>query len=219
MKSKNLIIGFSFILLLNNSCSNTGEDQLKNLPPNKPVPTNGVSYSCEVLRPTLSWSCNDPDNDNLTYILKIGENETNMDVKVSNLAATEYTFAEELEKSKKYFWQIIVSDGKDETSGDIWDFSTVGDPVISVIPSTPIIISPKWNVPAGNVTFIWSAVVDDKGMENITFILNVNGEETEIEGSSMKELSVSAGECDWYVTAFDEDGNGSESEHITIQLN
>lgn len=217
MKMKDLIIGLSF-MLLTISCEDKGDDGPINIPPNKPIPTDGVSYTCEVLRPTLSWSCKDLDNDDLIYTLKIGKSATDMTVKALNLSATEYTFAEELEKSKNYLWQIIVSDGKDETLGDIWDFSTIGDPQISVVPSTPIIISPKMNTLAGNITFIWSVVVDDMGMENITFILNINGEETEVKGSSMKELSVGAGECEWFVTAFDEDGNGSESEHIKILL-
>ncbi len=211
MKRKNIIIGL--ILLLTLSCS---DNESTNLPPEKPIPWGSASSTCEVLRPTLSWRCSDADDDDLMYTLKFGESATNLTEIATNLKTTEFTFSEELEKSKKYYWQVIASDGKDETTGDVWDFSTVGNPIISVVPSTPIIISPKMNTSAGNVEFTWSVVVDDKGMENITFILNINGEETEVVGASTKELTVGAGECTWFVTAYDEDGNGAESEYIKI---
>ncbi len=213
MKINILILGFSLFLLL--SC---GDDKPGNTAPSKPISLNGANYTCEVLRPTLSWSCSDIDNDKLTFTLKIGENATNLTEIASNLSGTDYTFANELNKSTKYYWQIIVSDGKEETIGDVWSFSTVGEPKTSIVPSTPIIISPKTNVKTGNIDFIWSTVVDDKGMENISFILNINGEETTLTDVTTKTLPLKAGECVWYVTAYDEDGNGSESEHIKINV-
>ncbi len=220
---KIIIFALSLItLLLLVSCSDSGEPEISNNPPNKPTAKEGVSYTCEVLRPTLKWGCDDWDGDDLTYTLKFGTSATFLtEYILSNvsLSTLEYTFTEELAPSTKYYWQIIVSDGKDETVGDVWDFSTIGDPKVNTVPSTPVIVSPKVNIAADNITFIWEAVVDDKEAENITYKLYVNDIETEVVGTTSKTLSVEAGECTWYVTAWDEDGNGSESERINITLN
>lgn len=218
MKKKNLIVGLSIIVWTVSSC---GEKESANIPPSKPTPMDGATYTCEVIRPTLRWNCSDINGDDLTYTLKFGKSATNLNKQLlsnASLQKLEYTFSEELEKSTKYFWQVIASDGKDKMAGDVWEFSTLNEPKISVVPSTPIIFSPKRDIPAGNIEFIWSIVEDDKGMENITFILNVNGEETEVIGSSTKQLSLAKGACKWFVTAFDQDGNGSESEHIQFML-
>ncbi|NOU19035.1 MAG: hypothetical protein HOO91_15875 [Bacteroidales bacterium] len=152
------------------------------------------------------------------YTLKFGNSAASLEVKASNLSATDFTFSEELATSTKYYWQIIASDGKNETVSGVWGFSTVSNPIVSTVPSTPIIISPKMDTKAGNIEFIWSVVVDDGGLENITYILNVNATEYEVKESTTKSLNLPVGICKWYVTAFDKDGNGSESEHITITL-
>ena len=169
------VLGLTFILLLTLSCSKKSDNVPVNIPPNKPISLNGSSYTCEVLRPTLKWTCTDDDDDGLTYTLMFGNSSESLEVKASNLATDSFTFSEDLAKSTKYYWQIVVSDGKNETVGNVWEFSTISNPIVNTIPSTPIIISPKANTKTGNITFIWSVVVDDGGLENITYILNVNG--------------------------------------------
>lgn len=215
MKAKNILLALSLISAFTMGCKKSGDD---NTPPEKPISIKGTSYTCEVLRPTLSWRCFDIDADALTYTLKFGQSASALEVKVSNLSATEFTFGEDLVISTKYYWQIIASDGKNETPSDVWEFSTVSNPIVSNVPSTPTIISPNANTKAGNIAFIWSVVVDDGGLENITYILNVNGVEYEVTGSTMKSINLPAGTCKWYVTAHDRDGNESESEHVSITL-
>lgn len=214
MKAKNILLALILISAFTVGCKKSDN----NTPPEKPISSRGANFTCAVLRPTLSWYCSDNDEDALLYTLKFGNSATSLEVKASNLSATDFTFSEELAASTKYYWQIIVSDGKSETASDVWGFSTVSNPIVSTVPSTPIIISPKMDAKAGSIDFIWSVVVDDGGLENITYILNVNGTEYEVKESTTKSLSLPIGICKWHVTAFDKDGNGSESEHITINL-
>lgn len=194
------------------------KDNDNNTQPNKPIATLGASYICEEIRPTLSWNCLDIDKDELTYSLRFGSSPTALETISSNLASTEYTFTYNLEVSTTYYWQIVASDGKDETISDVWEFTTIDDPIINKVPSTPIIVSPKIDTQAGNIEFIWSAVVDDGGSENITYILNINGETYEITESTSKIITVSKGACNWLVTAYDSEGNGSESENVSINI-
>lgn len=214
MKLRIITIILSTVLFILGGCDK--EDS--NKPPEKPVPSNGESYSCEVLRPTLSWSSSDEDLDELSFTLKFGESPNSLIEIASNLYSSKYTFDTELSASTKYYWQIIVSDGKSETSGDIWDFSTVGDPIESKVPSTPYLVYPKNDMQSGNILFSWEEVKDDKGSENITYILNINETEYEITGAISKTINVVAGQCLWYVIAVDEDGNEAESEHIEITI-
>ena len=214
MKLKNALLISGLISLIIFSCKK--EDS--NNPPEKPVSVRGSSYTCEKIRPTLKWSSSDTEGDEISYTLKFGSSAETMEVIASNLVAAEYTFSEDLAPSTKYYWQIIASDKKGKTVGDVWNFSTVSNPVVNTVPSTPVIISPKVNIKAGEITFIWSVVTDDGGLENITYILNVNSTGYEVKGSTMKTISLPVGSCKWYVTACDKDGNCSESEHITITL-
>lgn len=214
MKLRNILLILGLFSLITTSCKK--EDN--NNPPDKPFPDKGDYYTCEVIRPTLKWSCSDPEGDEISYTLKFGTSAESMEVIASNLTVNEFTFNQNLNASTRYYWQIIASDKKKKTTGDVWEFSTVSNPVVNTVPSTPIIISPKENTKAGNITFIWSVVVDDGGLQNITYILNVNGLEYELKESTMKSITLPAGLCKWFVTAYDKDGNGSESERVTISL-
>ena len=106
---------------------------ITNKAPNKPFnsyPSNGaVNVPLEVL---LDWIGNDPDNDKLTYTIYFEKNNstpgqilktglTESEVRVSNL-----------ENDVEYYWQIIASDGKLSTAGDVWRFK------VSSVESTPI---------------------------------------------------------------------------------
>jgi len=98
-----------------------------NEPPNVPrdpnPPDNATNVSVNV---TLSWSCNDPDGDSLTYDIYFGTNGTPSLV-ASDIASNTYNPGT-LQYSTTYYWKVIAKDGKDETEGPLWKFTTQSTP-------------------------------------------------------------------------------------------
>ena len=96
--------------------------------PSDPDPSNGetdvdVDYD-------LSWTCSDPDGDDLTYDVYFEAGDSTPDVLVSN-DQTETTFDPgTLDYDTIYYWQIIAEDEYGATTdGPIWHFATEEEPV------------------------------------------------------------------------------------------
>jgi len=94
-----------------------------NQPPNQPenpFPMHGAT-NVDISTP-LSWSCTDPNGDDLTYDVYIGTSEQSM-AKVSTVTSPTYT-PPALQYNTKYYWKIVASDGYLFTQGDVWQFTT-----------------------------------------------------------------------------------------------
>lgn len=76
----------------------------------------------------LTWSGSDPENDDLTYVLKI-LNDQNSDVlEYTDITDTAFT-ASELLYGTKYFWQVSASDGiNDPVLSGVFNFKTLQYP-------------------------------------------------------------------------------------------
>jgi hypothetical protein len=73
---------------------------------------------------TLQWTASDVDNDTLTYDVYFGTNENPTTVVSANQTANSYT-TPTLTSSTKYYWKIVVKDGKGgQTIGQVWNFVT-----------------------------------------------------------------------------------------------
>ena len=101
-----------------------------NLAPYKasnPSPTNGATgISLETL---LDWEGGDPDaRDTVKYTIYFEKDDATPDsVLKSNLSESE-TKVSNLENNVTYYWQVIASDGKLSTAGDVWNFKTIDKP-------------------------------------------------------------------------------------------
>jgi len=96
-----------------------------NGPPNTPDNPNPVNHATEVsVNIILTWSCSDPDGDDITYCVFLGK--TSPPPKVSdNQTGTSYDPPGALEFTTTYFWQIVAYDEYGaSTTGPIWDFTT-----------------------------------------------------------------------------------------------
>jgi len=89
--------------------------------PSNPSPANGATNQSTSVQ--LSWSCSDPDDDDLTYDIYFGTSSTPPLVQ-SNQSATTYNPGT-LQINTTYYWKIIADDGTDQTEGSVWSFSTV----------------------------------------------------------------------------------------------
>ena len=103
--------------------ANISENTAPNMPEN-PTPENGV---IDVpVNTTLSWECSDPEGDELSYDVYIGEIP---ELDVSHLVAEDITEAgwvlENLNNNTIYYWKITASDGEFETESEVWSFTTI----------------------------------------------------------------------------------------------
>jgi len=178
---------------------------------------NGLT--CIELQPTIKWVCEDPDNDPLVYELYFGEAPDKLELIAENIRSTSYKLKSTLLPETKYYFQVKVSDGHNELSSDIFEFTTMKAAEVSGVPSTPIIISPQENVlHPGDVTFSWHSVKDDKGVENIKYILQINYSHVEVGKKTQFTKDLKEGEYFWHVTAVDKDGNSSQSRIISFYV-
>ncbi len=99
---------------------------IANSPPESPSTPNPVdnaeNQSIEV---DLSWTCNDPDGDPLTYDIYFGTEATPPQV-VQDQTQTTYDPGT-LEYNTEYFWKIVAHDDNTpvySTEGPIWSFTT-----------------------------------------------------------------------------------------------
>jgi len=122
-----------------------------NYPPNtssNPNPYNGETGVD--IDTDLSWTCCDPDGDNLTYDVYFGDNSE--PPLVSSSQSANIYDPGKMSSSTSYYWKIVAKDEHDaETESPIWSFTTQGN----TPPNTPSIDGPT-NGKAGldyNYTF------------------------------------------------------------------
>jgi len=95
-----------------------------NTPPD--VPSNPVPQDNATNVPVstvLSWTCNDPDGDNLTYDIYFGTSNNNLPRVESDYTSNSYDSGT-LQFNTTYYWKIVAKDGKTSTAGPVWKFTT-----------------------------------------------------------------------------------------------
>jgi hypothetical protein len=98
----------------------------ENSPPNSPADPNPAHESIDVsLGPTLSWSCTDPENDDITYDIYFSSTNPPTNKIADNQTATS-KYAGELNSGTTYYWKVVAWDEHgDSSESDIWEFTTV----------------------------------------------------------------------------------------------
>jgi uncharacterized protein (TIGR02145 family) len=94
--------------------------------PFDPQPADGATDN--VINPSLSWSCTDPENDPLTFDVYFGtENPPAMVA----TAQTEVTFGPGLlAHSTAYYWKIVSHDNHSNSAeSPVWTFTTITEPI------------------------------------------------------------------------------------------
>ncbi len=89
--------------------------------PSNPSPADGATG--QPLSLTLSWSCDDPDGDPLTYDIYFGSSAVPT-LQAENHHYPQYQVAS-LSGSTTYFWRIVAKDDRgNRSNGGIWSFRT-----------------------------------------------------------------------------------------------
>ena len=130
-------------------------------PPYNPFPPNGKT-GVDV-NASLSWLCNDPDGDDITYDVYFEEdNPVPNELVSNNQTGNSYDPAGSMEFNTNYYWQIIAWDSKGaSTPGPVWHFVTrlgYNNP-----PESPTIDGPTTGVPGIEYTYCIPNAVDPDG--------------------------------------------------------
>lgn len=176
-------------------------------PPNIPINPQPLSNSYDQPVSTiLSWSCSDPDNDQLTYDVYFGQ-EGNMLLVSSGQSGTTYDPGQ-LQYGMTYFWKIVASDSFYITEGDIWVFYTVNNES----PDPPSNPTPSNNATGISTTQIlsWSCSdpEDDTIYYNVYFGTDQNN--LQLVSSGQSETTYDPGTMSastqyfWYIESYDQ---------------
>jgi hypothetical protein len=104
---------------------------LINQPPNKPTNPYPKNGAIDVdINADLSWNCNDPDGDPLTYNVYFEEDDPTPDILVSeNQTSTTYNPGT-MKYKTTYYWKIVAWDNHNTSNeGSIWYFTTESDTI------------------------------------------------------------------------------------------
>ena len=92
--------------------------------PSNPSPSNGAT-GVSTSR-TFTWSCYDPDGDDVGYDLYLGTSSSNMSLYDSGQGTSCHVSG--LASNQKYYWKVIAYDEDDaSTDGPVWNFTTDDD--------------------------------------------------------------------------------------------
>jgi len=102
----------------------------QNTPPNVPSsPTPSNSATNQSTNVDISWTCSDPDGDNLTYDVYFEANDSNPALVASGVTSTTYDPGD-LQSNTTYYWGIVAKDGFDSTQGPLWSFTTSSSSIL-----------------------------------------------------------------------------------------
>ena len=136
---------------------------LENEPPGKPsllTPSTGSNVTVPF---RISWSCNDPDGDPLTYTLRV---RTKGSTTWEDMSMNKQTYLDVTSgvDPGTYEWCIVASDGNAQNTSDIWEF-TVIQYYLSVNPANQNISSD-----AGSTSFSISSNVSWSVTDNADWL-------------------------------------------------
>ena len=178
------------------------------LVPNTPTPEDGAVNT--PLSVVLTWSCSDPDGDNLVYDVYFGQGP-NPGLVSSDQANASYLVSG-LECGDLYYWKVVAIDSHGaETSSPVWNFSTTRSPSV---PSMPMPSNGEVNVPL-DITLNWNC--SDPDGDNLVYDVYFGQDPNPgLVSSDQANASYSVSSLSysttyyWKITA--KDGNGGETE-------
>jgi hypothetical protein len=142
--------------------------------PFNPYPIDGTTVTN--IEVDISWSCTDPDNDNLKYDVFFEADNPNPTVLVSNDQGATTFDPGTLEPEKTYYWKIVAIDEHGATTaGPVWHFIT--DKVLNYPPNPPTINGP--NKLKINEEGTFTVFTNDMEGDNVFFFIDWGDGNTE----------------------------------------
>lgn len=175
--------------------------------PNSPTPGDDE----EKVDPgsTLRWDSTDPDNDQVTYDVRLEKGDSSPDEVVAS-DLTEATFTPgSLDRDATYYWQILARDEHGaSTSGPVWSFRTNVNEPPELGSHT---VSPEEGL--ADTTYAYFATASDPDGDTVDIGLEVYDPSSD-SWESIGSMSVDgSGEATWSTAPFDEADEGETSQY------
>jgi|GEM_PF-2526307 len=195
-------------------------DNIEPLPPSTPTPADGAEGVASSV--TLQWSCQDPEEDDLTFEIYFDEDfESVYDLEPDALIATtvEASYCvENLSPHTYYYWKVVALDGWGaRTEGPLWMFRTAefGGNHPPEPPHSPYPPDGITGV-ATEITLRWECTDPDDDRVFYDVYLGESESLLSLCATSLEEPEYnvvlnSSTTYYWRVVAFDENGGVSES--------
>ncbi|WP_258367509.1 SUMF1/EgtB/PvdO family nonheme iron enzyme [Mesotoga sp. TolDC] len=131
--------------------------------PSNPSPLNG--WINQLTSVSLSWQCNDPDGDSITYDVYFGTG-SNPSTKISSNQTDNKLNKSNLSQGTTYYWKVVAKDSKGATTeGPIWRFTTRSNEAPKA-PSNPSPTNDSINQPLV-LSLSWDC--DDADGDSVTY--------------------------------------------------
>lgn len=99
-----------------------------NRAPNKPQEPRPMDGAKDVaIKPTLSWSSEDPDGDNVEYTVYLSTNSSSEPLEYKT-SESSLSVPSNLSSGITYYWKVKASDGRLDNNSDTWSFATQSGP-------------------------------------------------------------------------------------------
>jgi len=181
--------------------------------PSNPDPLDGVT-NVDV-NAILSWTCSDPNGDDLVYDVYFEANDPTPDVLVSyHQSQPYYNPPGQMMYNTHYYWQIIAWDPYDaSTTGPVWDFTTGDEP--NDPPDPPSDPDPKDGATDVDVNAILSWTCSDPDGGDLFYDVYFEADDPEpdvLVSDDQTETTYDPGEMEkgvtyyWQIIAKDEHG-------------
>ena len=180
--------------------------------PSSPKPSDNSSN--QPLTLTLSWECDDPDGDSLTYDVYFETSDVSMSEIASDHKGSTLTKSN-LAYGTTYYWKVVAKDSKGATrESPVWRFST-----INRAPNTPSFPSPPDNSSNQPLTLTLSWECDDPDGDSLTYDVYFETSDVSMseiasdhKGSTLTKSNLAYGTTYyWKVVAKDSKGATRES--------
>lgn len=112
----------------------TKADDVPPTSPASPSPVDGISI--HAIAAELSWTCSDPDGDNLTFDVYLGTTNPPA-TRVSTRQTGQSYIASALTAPATYYWRVVAIGSGNDTAGPVWSFNTANDAPTSPANPTP----------------------------------------------------------------------------------
>ncbi len=193
----------------------------ENQPPNNPSDPEPEDGATDVdVNADLSWTCSDPEGDDLIYDVYFESDDPTPDDLVSSNQSDSWYDPWIMEYDTDYYWQIVAKDNQGlTTDGPIWSFTTENEP--NEPPTAPDIDGPSKG--SAGEELCWEFHSDDPDENQIKYIIDWGDENSSETGFNSPCTPVEVchtyeEEGEYVITATAEDEKGLVSEESTFSI-
>ncbi|MFB6187861.1 MAG: fibronectin type III domain-containing protein, partial [Halobacteriaceae archaeon] len=186
--------------------------------PSSPQPMNKALV--DTTSPALSWSSSDPNEDSLTYDVRLEKGDTSPESVIASDVPDSTLSVSELKPGTTYYWQVTAFDEHGaKIEGPVWQFTTPTSnlPVVNATANA-------MEVRSGSNTILFANLSTDSIKSGISYSWSqIGGPDIKIQNENSKQVSFTAPDVEtqrvisFEVTITNSQGlSDSDEVHITV---